>query len=102
VKQHLSAEEARVQAAELLRKAKLKREKEEAEIARIREREVRPAAFSSWVVLAAQVLQLVCVGTSVAAIWVYQSIHCRNCGAVDPVIRVCLLRFGIAQRARPQ
>lgn len=41
VKQQLSAEEARVQAAELLRKAKLKREKEEAETARIREREVR-------------------------------------------------------------
>jgi hypothetical protein len=41
VKQHLSAEEARSQAAELLRKAKLKREKEEAETARIREREVR-------------------------------------------------------------
>ncbi|WIA09100.1 hypothetical protein OEZ85_008512 [Tetradesmus obliquus] len=39
VKQQLSAEEARVQAAELLRKAKLKREKEEAETARIRERE---------------------------------------------------------------
>jgi hypothetical protein len=44
VKQLLSAEEARLQAAELLRKAKLKREKEEAEVARIREREVRPAA----------------------------------------------------------
>jgi hypothetical protein len=44
VKQHLSAEEARAQAAELLRKAKLKREKEEAETARIREREVRMTA----------------------------------------------------------
>ncbi|KAF6266626.1 hypothetical protein COO60DRAFT_1697171 [Scenedesmus sp. NREL 46B-D3] len=39
VKQHLSAEEARTQAAELLRKAKVKREREEAETARIRERE---------------------------------------------------------------
>lgn len=40
VKHQLSAEDARVQAAELLRKAKLKREKEEAETARLREKEV--------------------------------------------------------------
>jgi hypothetical protein len=40
VKQQLNAEEARVQAAELLRKAKLRREREEAETARLREKEV--------------------------------------------------------------
>lgn len=43
VKHQLSADEARVQAAELMRKAKAKREKEEAETARLREREVRHA-----------------------------------------------------------
>lgn len=51
MKHQLTAEEARAQAAELLRKAKLKREKEEAEAARIREREVsqdRPGG-SGWV-----------------------------------------------------
>jgi len=41
VKHQLTAEEARVQAAELVRKARVKREKEEAELARHREREVR-------------------------------------------------------------
>lgn len=40
VKHQLSAEEAKAQAAELVRKARIKREKEEAELARIREREV--------------------------------------------------------------
>lgn len=43
VKHQLTAEEARVQAAELVRKARVKREKEEAELARHREREVRAA-----------------------------------------------------------
>lgn len=41
VKQQLSPEEARAQASELLRKAKVKREREEAEAARLREKEVR-------------------------------------------------------------
>lgn len=40
MKQQLSADEARAQAAELFRKARVKREKEEAETARLREREV--------------------------------------------------------------
>ncbi|KAF8072947.1 ubxn1 [Scenedesmus sp. PABB004] len=39
VKHQLSAEEAKAQAAELMRKAKLRREREEAEAARVRERE---------------------------------------------------------------
>lgn len=37
----MSAEEAKAQAAELVRKARIKREREEAELARTREREVR-------------------------------------------------------------
>lgn len=41
VKHQLSAEEAKAQAAELVRKARIKREREEAELARLREREVR-------------------------------------------------------------
>lgn len=43
VKHQLSADEARAQAAELVRKARIKREREEAELARIREREVSTA-----------------------------------------------------------
>lgn len=41
MKHQLSAEEAKHQAAELVRKARIKREREEAELARTREREVR-------------------------------------------------------------
>jgi hypothetical protein len=44
VKHQLSAEEAKAQAAELVRKARIKREREEAELARTREREVRACA----------------------------------------------------------
>lgn len=40
VKHQLSADEAKAQAAELVRKARIKREREEAELARVREREV--------------------------------------------------------------
>jgi hypothetical protein len=54
VKHQLSAEEAKVQAAELVRKARIKREREEAELARTREREVRGQG---------QRLHCVCMGT---------------------------------------
>jgi hypothetical protein len=43
VKHQLSADEAKAQAADLVRKARIKREREEAELARIREREVSRA-----------------------------------------------------------
>lgn len=50
MKHQLSAEEAKTQAAELVRKARIKREREEAELARIREREVRAQqpAVTGW------------------------------------------------------
>jgi hypothetical protein len=92
VKQHLSAEEARVQAAELLRKAKLKREKEEAEVARIREREVRGGQhLQQLLVLVAQVmLQLDDVSTSVAATGGMSEHLLQECvGAVAPVTPLC-------------